>query len=182
MRKDTKSADRRPTPVEIHSQLCVAAGNSGPSFSCGNGGCGVRLDPRELALIDTHCHLDFESFDLDRDRVVQNAREAGISRIVVPSLDLNNCKVVLQLANQFTDVYAAVGVHPNSSEEWRDEWLDDIRELAGHPKVVAIGEIGLDYYRDRAPRNTQRRALKAQLNLAADLDLPVILHNRQNSN
>jgi TatD DNase family protein len=130
-------------------------------------------------LVDTHCHLDFESFDLDRGSVISRAREAGIGRIVVPALDLENCKKVLRLAEKFEEVFAAVGVHPNSSKDWTDDWVANLRDFAGHEKVVAIGEIGLDYYRDRAPREIQRRALKTQLDLAAELDLPVILHNRK---
>lgn len=130
-------------------------------------------------LIDTHCHLDFDSFDADRGEVINRAREAGVNRIVVPSLDLNNCEKVIGLADMYEGVYAAVGIHPNSSKDWRDEWVGKLRTLAQRKEVVAIGEIGLDYYRDRAPRETQRRSLQAQLGLAAELNLPVILHNRQ---
>jgi TatD DNase family protein len=130
-------------------------------------------------LIDTHCHLDFESFDADRSEVIGRAREAGVDRIVVPSLDLENCESVLALASKFEGVFPAVGIHPNSSQDWRDEWIGILRTWARQNEVVAIGEIGLDYYRDRAPREIQRRSLKAQLKLAAELNLPVILHNRQ---
>ncbi len=130
-------------------------------------------------LIDTHCHLDFESFDADRSEVIGRAREVGVNRIVVPSLDLENCESVLALANKFEGVFPAVGIHPNSSQDWRDEWIGILRTWVRHNEVVAIGEIGLDYYRDRAPREIQRRSLEAQLKLAAELNLPVILHNRQ---
>ncbi len=130
-------------------------------------------------LFDTHCHLDFERFDEDRDEVVARATAAGVSRIVVPALDLENAPVVLALADRYEEVYAAVGVHPNSSAGWEDGWIDELRELADHEKVVAIGEIGLDYYWDRSPKETQQRALRQQLALAAELDLPVIIHNRE---
>ncbi len=129
-------------------------------------------------LVDTHCHLDFERFDGDRDAVVERAATAGVSRIIVPALDLDNIPVVLNLADRYPAVYAAVGVHPNSAAGWQDGWLDTLRAWVGHKKVVAIGEIGLDYYWDHTPPETQHRALRAQLALAADLDLPVILHNR----
>ncbi|MCA9917808.1 MAG: TatD family hydrolase, partial [Anaerolineales bacterium] len=100
-------------------------------------------------LIDTHCHLDFESFDDDRDAVVQRALDAGVRQILVPALDLDNCRTVLALTEKYAGVFAAVGVHPNSSAEWQDGWIGVLRDLARHPKVVAIGEIGLDYYWDK---------------------------------
>ncbi len=130
-------------------------------------------------LVDTHCHLDFERFDQDRDLVVTRAAEAGVRRIIVPALNLDNCPSVLKLADTYPAVFAAVGIHPNSSSGWQDEWIDVIRDFAQHHKVLAIGEIGLDYYWDHAAAEIQHRALKAQLALAADLDLPVIIHNRE---
>ncbi len=130
-------------------------------------------------LIDTHCHLDFERFDEDRDVVVQRAIDVGVTRIVVPALTLQNCEAVLQLADKYDGVYAAVGIHPNSSAAWQDSWIDVLRDLAQHEKVVAIGEIGLDYYWDKSPQPIQHRALALQLVLAAELNLPVIIHNRE---
>lgn len=132
-------------------------------------------------LVDTHCHLDFDSFAGEVEAVVERAAAAGVTRIIVPSLDLGNARAVLTLAERFPGVHAAVGVHPNSAAGWRDEWIDELRALAAHPRVVAIGEIGLDYYWDKTPPATQRRALLGQLTLAAELDLPVILHNRDAS-
>ncbi len=132
-------------------------------------------------LVDTHCHLDFVRFDADRDAVILRAVEAGVKRIIVPAVDLQNCSAVVMLAEQYAGLFAAVGVHPNSTAEWTTSWLDQVREFAKHSKVVAIGEIGLDYYWDDAPRNAQHEALSAQLNLAAELDLPVIIHNRDAS-
>lgn len=132
-------------------------------------------------FVDTHCHLDFDSLAEDVDEVVERAASAGVTRIIVPSIDLDNVPTVLALADRFPGVYAAVGVHPNSAAGWRDEWLDQLRELARHPKVVAIGEIGLDYYWDKVPPETQYAALAGQLDLAAELFLPVIIHNREAS-
>jgi TatD DNase family protein len=132
-------------------------------------------------LVDTHCHLDFDSFAEDRDDVVARAAAAGVTRIIVPAIDLDNSRAVLRLAERYEGVYAAVGVHPNSSAGWQDGWLSILRHLAGHEKVVAIGEIGLDYYWDKAPRPAQQQALAAQLALAAELALPVIIHNRDAS-
>jgi TatD DNase family protein len=129
-------------------------------------------------LIDTHCHLDFERFNEDRRAVVDRAMQAGVQRIIIPGLDLRNCTAVLKLTEQYENVYAAVGVHPNSTAQWQDDWIDELRQLAGHKKVVAIGEIGLDNYWDKSPQTTQRWALRPQLKLAAELNLPVIIHNR----
>jgi TatD DNase family protein len=132
-------------------------------------------------LIDTHCHLDFEKFDGDRDVVVARAAAAGVTGIVVPALDLANARTVLALAERYEAVYAAVGVHPNSAAGWEDGWIGELRRLADHEKVVAVGEIGLDYYWDKAPRPVQKRALAMQLELAAELELPVIIHNRESN-
>lgn len=130
-------------------------------------------------LVDTHCHLDFDKFDADRDEVVARAEVAGVTRIVVPALDLQNCRAVLQLAEQYRAVYVAVGIHPNSTAEWNNAWIEQLRELAAHDKVVAIGEIGLDNYWDKSPPEVQKQAFEAQLALASELDLPVIIHNRE---
>jgi len=132
-----------------------------------------------MMLVDTHCHLDFDRFDEDRDEVVARAEAAGVRRIIVPSLDLENVETVLALAERYDAVYAAVGVHPNSAAGWEDGWLDRLRALAVHEKVVAIGEIGLDYYWDKTPVAVQHHAFSRQLALAAELDLPVIVHNRE---
>ncbi len=134
-----------------------------------------------LRLIDTHCHLDFDSFDDDRDDVMTRARQAGVVAMIVPALDMGNMQPVLGLADRYPDVYAAIGVHPNSTADWDDAWIESLRTAAAHPKVVAIGEIGLDYYWDKSPQAIQQHALRSQLNLAAELDLPVIIHNRDST-
>ncbi|VAW32664.1 Uncharacterized metal-dependent hydrolase YcfH [hydrothermal vent metagenome] len=132
-------------------------------------------------LIDSHCHLDFERFDADRDEVVARAAEAGVTKIVVPAIDIGNCRTVVALAERYEAVFAAVGVHPNSTAGWQDSWIGVLRDLAQHPKVVAIGEIGLDYHWDKSPKVVQHHALALQLELAAELGLPVIIHNRESS-
>ena len=130
-------------------------------------------------LIDTHCHLNFDAFDHDRGEVLKRARQAEVDRIVIPSIDLETCQAVVDLANEYPELYAAVGVHPNEALSWNEDTADRLRGLAEQSCVVAIGEIGLDYYRDRAPRDLQQRVFQEQLSLAAELSLPVIIHNRQ---
>jgi TatD DNase family protein len=130
-------------------------------------------------LADTHCHLDFSSFDADRDQVLARGREAGVARVLNPGVDLASSRAAVDLAESRSQVYAAVGVHPNEANSWSEDALIHLRQLARSPAVVAIGEIGLDYYRDRAPRELQKRVFQEQLALATELELPVIIHNRQ---
>ena len=132
-----------------------------------------------MALVDTHCHLDSNAFDRDRSDVLKRAQQAGIKRIVNPGIDSVNCQAILRLCETYSDLFAAVGVHPGSALTWEQRTLDDIRLLAQHPKVVGIGEIGLDFYRDRAPKELQLRVFREQLGLASELGLPVIVHSRQ---
>ncbi|MCB8951657.1 MAG: TatD family hydrolase [Ardenticatenales bacterium] len=130
-------------------------------------------------LIDTHCHLDFDRFHDDLPAVIARAAAVGVRRIIVPALHPDNWQAVLHLAENYESVYAALGVHPNSCADWDDRWLATLRLLARHEKCVAIGEIGLDYYWDLAPKTVQHRAFAAQLALAAELHLPAIVHNRE---
>ena len=134
-----------------------------------------------MVLTDTHCHLNFEDYQADLDAVLDRSREAGLQRILVPGIDLESSGEILSLIGKDGMLYAAVGVHPNSETSWNQETLDRIRKLAGDPRVVAIGEIGLDYYRDRTPKDLQVKILSQQLELALALDLPVILHVRNKS-
>ncbi len=133
-------------------------------------------------MIDTHCHLDLKQFDADRDAVIERAAAVGVTRIINPAIDLDSCHRVLALADRYPGVFAAVGVHPNDCGDFDEETVIALRELAQHPKVVAIGEIGLDYYWERVPHDQQMRAFRAQLRLATELALPVILHARNPAN
>lgn len=130
-------------------------------------------------LIDSHCHLDFSKFDRDRETVVQRAREAGVEFIINPGYNLESSRRAVALTERYPEVYAAVGVHPHEAKTVTDEVIAELRLLAAQPKVVAIGEIGLDFYRDLSPRDVQRRVFRQQLALATELDLPVIVHDRE---
>jgi len=135
--------------------------------------------PAVGVLADTHCHLDFNTFGSDRSEVVERARQAGVERILDPGIDLETSRAVVRLADIYPEVYASVGVHPNSATTWDANSLVELRNLAVHPKVVAIGEIGLDYYRQHAPHDLQQQVFRQQLDLAAELGLPVVIHNRE---
>lgn len=134
-----------------------------------------------MRLIDSHCHLDFHRFDEDRQAVLKRAREAGLEAIVNPSTDLEGSRRVVALAETQPDVYAAVGVHPSEAVTFNNETLQALRALAAHPKAVAIGEIGLDYYWDKAPRPVQIEVFEQQLALAREIDKPVIVHQRESA-
>jgi TatD DNase family protein len=132
-------------------------------------------------VIDTHCHINFGAYDEDRPQVIERAVQAGITRIINPGVDEDSSRAGIALAAQYDEIYAAVGVHPNSTADWDDSKLEIFAELAGEVKVVAIGEIGLDYYWDKSPKGRQFAAFEAQLALASRLELPVIIHNREAS-
>lgn len=129
-------------------------------------------------LVDSHCHLDFAAFDHDRSAVVERARLQGVGRILNPGVDLASSRRAVQLADEYPEIYAAVGVHPNSANAWDESSYAQLKKLAAHPKVVAIGEIGLDFYRQRATPEQQRLVFRRQLELAGELGLPVVIHTR----
>jgi len=158
-------------------------------------------------LTDTHCHLDFNKFDNDRDAVIQRAIDAKVTRILIPALELESSLAAIKLAKSHPNLFAAVGFHPTDLDKWNDSSIDDLRELilpypspspssalsggseatevevGSEGKIVAIGEIGLDYYwvKESDKRAQQREVLKQQLKLAQEVNRPVVIHMREDN-
>ena len=132
-----------------------------------------------MELIDTHCHLDVAEFDADREAVLQRARDAGVTQFVVPAIDADHWDDVIRLQEQETDIAIALGMHPVFMERHLPQHVRALSEAVSSARAVAIGEIGLDYYIENADRNAQQALLSSQLDIAADADLPVILHVRK---
>lgn len=130
-------------------------------------------------LIDSHAHLDDKKYDLDREYLIENLKENGVELVINIGADLRTSKNSVNLAKKYENIYAVVGVHPHSAKDVTDETLEEIRELASEEKVLAIGEIGLDYHYDYSPRDIQRKQFIAQIKLAKELDLPVVIHSRE---
>ncbi len=138
-------------------------------------------------LVDTHCHLASPSLAPEIEAIVERAHAQGVTRMVTIGTDLEDCQTCVDFADRFPEIYAAVGVHPTSvTDVTAEDWLAQIEELAAHPKVVAIGEIGLDYYHDPPEgwtfedyQNRQKTFLTAQLDLAVALGKNVVIHNRE---
>ena len=138
---------------------------------------GAEKEEPIMRLFDTHAHYDSGAFNSDRLAAMP---EQGVELILNPGCDLESSRTAIALAEEFPFVYAAVGVHPSDCGAWEDSWLEQLRALAAHPKVRAIGEIGLDYYwKDNPPRELQQKVFARQLELALELELPVIVHDRE---
>ena len=134
-----------------------------------------------VPLVDSHCHLDDEKFDSDRDAAIERARAAGVELMMVigtgdgpPDLESG-----IRLAGRYPFIYATVGVHPHDAAKATPETLDRLAELVSHPKVLAVGEIGLDYHYDFSPREVQRRIFMEQMQLAARARKPIVIHTRE---
>jgi TatD DNase family protein len=144
-------------------------------------------------LTDTHCHLDFNKFDEDRETVIQRALEAGLGRMLIPALDYESALAGIKLAQAYPNIFAAVGFHPTDLDKWEESSIENLRTLfLAHPnpapagrgtesKIVAVGEIGLDYYwvKESEKQAQQRDVLKQQLRLAREVTKPVIIHMRE---
>ena len=139
------------------------------------------MTPAQVKLIDSHCHLDDEQFAEDQEAAIERAQAAGVERMMAigtgdgpPDLE-----VATRLADRYPALYATVGVHPQDAAKAAPETFDHLRDLLSHPKVLALGEIGLDYYHDTAPRDIQRAVFVRQLELAREAAKPIVIHTRE---
>jgi TatD DNase family protein len=131
-----------------------------------------------MSLIDSHAHLDLPEFKHDLDAVIQRACDNGVESIITVGIGIHECRQALKLAEQYPFVYATLGIHPHNATDLDSASLDFLEKNASHAKVVALGEMGLDYYRNLSPQDAQRRCFSAQLGLARSLKLPVVIHDR----
>ncbi|MCF6186021.1 MAG: TatD family hydrolase [Desulfobulbaceae bacterium] len=134
--------------------------------------------PEKIQLIDSHCHLDMEAFEQDLDQVLDRAHRAGVTNIITIGIDKASSVQAVQLAERYSTVYASVGVHPHDAAGVNETDFDEIAQLSTHEKVVGYGEIGLDYAKIYSPKEVQQQVFSRQLALAKELNLPVIIHDR----
>jgi len=131
-----------------------------------------------MKFIDSHAHLDLSEFKKDMPDVIQRAKESGIENIITIGIGVQECKAALRIAEAYPSVYAAIGIHPHNAKSLDLKTLDFLEDNAKHKKVVALGEMGLDFFRNHSSREDQIRAFRAQLDLAKSVKLPVIIHDR----
>ncbi|TIT52721.1 MAG: LuxR family transcriptional regulator, partial [Mesorhizobium sp.] len=129
-------------------------------------------------LVDSHCHLDFPDFAEERAAIVARAKAAGIGRMVTISTRVKRFQQILEIAETFDEVYCSVGTHPHNAAEELDVTTADLVRLSAHPKVVAIGEAGLDFFYDKAPREAQAQGFRAHIAAARETGLPLVIHSR----
>lgn len=129
-------------------------------------------------LIDSHAHLNDIKFDKDRDELIRSLKENKVDIVINPGVDVETSEESVKLAEEYDNIYAAVGVHPHEVTDMNEDTIEKLRELAHKDRVVAIGEIGLDYYYDNSPREIQKKWFRSQIKLAKELKLPIIVHDR----
>ncbi|WP_207204775.1 TatD family hydrolase [Miniphocaeibacter massiliensis] len=129
-------------------------------------------------MIDSHAHLDDEKFNYDRENIIKELKENQVAYVINPGADLESSKRAIELSKEYDFIFPAVGVHPHDAQSFSEEIYNEIKNMAIKDKAVAIGEIGLDYYYDNSPRDKQKEVFKKQLELARELNLPVIIHTR----
>ena len=129
-------------------------------------------------FIDSHAHIQLSQFNRDRDAVLKRAHEAAVTNILVIGFDMETSLGAIELAEKHSHIYATVGMHPHDAKDLTPDVMRTFRELAAHPKVIALGEMGLDYYRNLSPRPAQKAAFEEQLDLAEEIQMPIVIHNR----
>ena len=129
-------------------------------------------------MIDTHCHINDIKYDKDVKEVISRAVKSGVGKMICVGTDLKTSERALELANQYTEIYATVGYHPHESKDAQRGYLYEFEEMSKNPKVVAIGESGLDYHYNISPKNIQKKIFREQIELSQDIGLPIIMHNR----
>jgi TatD DNase family protein len=130
-------------------------------------------------LADSHAHLEMKDFDRDRAEVIRRAKDAGVDLIITVGTTLDDCNKAVTIANEYESVYAAIGIHPHEVKDIDERTYDSLKKLAKMDKVVAFGEIGLDFFRNLSPRETQIRRFGEQLEVAGEIGLPIIIHDRE---
>jgi TatD DNase family protein len=134
---------------------------------------------KNIRLVDSHCHLQDKAFKNDLDSVIHEAEEAGIKMFLVPGTSIDDSIAALQLSEKYKWVYAAVGIHPHDSAKVEPNWHDRLKDLSANENAIAIGEIGLDYHYDFSPRDIQKDIFKAQIEIALEKNLPMVIHTRK---
>lgn len=130
-------------------------------------------------IFDSHAHYDDDSFSEDLTELLGSLPSKGVSFVVNCATDINSCKKLAEMSDKYSYIYFAAGIHPHEAEDINEDFIDELRAFTNNPKCVAIGEIGLDYHYDFSPRDIQRQVFEKQLILAKELDLPVIIHDRE---
>ncbi len=130
-------------------------------------------------LFDTHVHLNARDFFEDREETIKRAFDAGVTRMLVVGFDRETIPLAIEIAEQYETIYAAVGWHPVDAVDMTEQELEWLEELSSHPKVVALGEMGLDYHWDKSPKEVQKEVFRKQIRLAKKVQLPIIIHNRE---
>jgi TatD DNase family protein len=132
-----------------------------------------------LRLVDSHCHLQDKAFKYDLDAVIHEAEEASVRTFLVPGTSINDSIAALDLSEKYKGIYAAVGIHPHDAAKVSSDWREKLKSLSSNKKAVAIGEIGLDYHYDFSPRDQQKEVFKAQVEIAIETGLPMVIHTRK---
>ena len=132
-------------------------------------------------MIDTHCHINDIKYDLDVKEVISRAVESGVEKMICVGTDLKTSEKAIEMADKYSEIYATVGYHPHESKDAQKGYLYEFEEMSKNPKVVAIGESGLDYHYNISPENIQKKIFREQIELAQDIKIPIIMHNRNSS-